>query len=72
MDTFGFTQKKFLSQSYENQQKHIIKWLSRFYNQLTTNRVNKVSLDYFTEQYNQVLSWIGMQAFIRPEADITR
>ncbi|MEN8212503.1 MAG: TrmH family RNA methyltransferase [Thermodesulfobacteriota bacterium] len=72
MDTFGFTQKKFLSQSYENRQKHIIQWLSGFYNKLTTNRVNKVSLDYFTEQYNQVLSWIGMQAFIRPEADITR
>ncbi len=72
MDTFGFTKKKFLLQCYENQQKHIIKWLSRFYNKLTTNRVNKVSLDYFTEQYNQLLSWIGMQAFTRPESNTTR
>jgi 23S rRNA (guanosine2251-2'-O)-methyltransferase len=72
MDTFGFTKKKFLSQCYENQQKHIIKWLSLFYQTLTTNRVNQESLKIFTCQYNSILGWIEMETFIAPESDTTR
>ncbi len=72
MDTFGFTKKKFLSQSYENRQRHIIKWLSSCYQILTTNRVNQKSLIFFTEQYNQILSWTGMEPFTKPESNTTR
>ncbi|MCP4671788.1 MAG: RNA methyltransferase [Desulfobacula sp.] len=72
MDTFGFTKKKFLSKSHENRQRHIIKWLSSFYQVLTANRVNEKSLAFFTDQYNQILNWTGMQTFIRPESNTTR
>ncbi len=72
MDTFGFTKKKFLSQSYENRQRHIIKWLSSFYQILTANRVSQKTLIFFTEQYNQILSWTEMEPFSRPESNTTR
>ena len=72
MDTFGFTKKKFLSQSHGNRQRHIIKWLSSFYQILTANRVSQNSLIFFTDQYNQILSWTGMEAFTRPESNTIR
>ena len=72
METFGFTKKKFLSQSFDNQQKHIIHWLSSFYQTLTANRVNHKSLIFFTDQYNQILSWIEMEAFKNPESNAIR
>lgn len=72
MDTFGFTKKKLMSFSIETQNKHIISWLSGFYQKLITNRFNPASLDLFTHQYNQILDWTGMAPFSKPESDITR
>ncbi|MCD4720296.1 MAG: RNA methyltransferase [Desulfobacula sp.] len=72
MDTFGFTKKKLLSLCHETQNKHIIIWLSKFYQKLTTNRVNQASLELFTHQYNEILNWTGMNPFIQPESNNTR
>lgn len=58
--------------SPETQNRHIIKWLTGFYQKLTANRVNPASLDLFTLQYNKILTWTGMKEFIRPEPDTTR
>ncbi len=68
MDTFGFTQKKFLSLSFENQHKHLMPWLSGYYQKLTTNRIEKISVDLFSTQYNQILSWAGMEPFVPPHS----
>lgn len=38
----------------------MIKWLSRIYQKVTTNRMTKASLDDFVRQYNEVLRWSGM------------
>ena len=72
MDTFGFTKKKLISLYPETRNKHIISWLSGFYQKLTTNRVNPDTLDLFTRQYNEILNWTGMKEFIRPESNTTR
>ncbi|WP_300458835.1 RNA methyltransferase [Desulfobacula sp.] len=72
MDTFGFTKKKFLSLSRENQHKHIIRWLSEFYQQLTTNRVQKTALTLFTHQYTEILIWTGRMPFVAPDTHGTR
>jgi len=72
MDTFGFTKKKLLSLCLETQHKHIIIWLSAFYQKLTTNRVNHASLELFTHQYNQILNWTKMNPFIKPESNTIR
>jgi len=72
MDTFEFTKKKFIAQCFETQNNHIIKWLSKFYQKLTTNRVNKKALNLFAYQYNEILKWTGMQTFVIPESDNTR
>ncbi len=72
MDTFGFTKKKLLSLCLENQHRHIIIWLSAFYQKLTTNRINQASLELFTHQYNQILSWTKMKPFIKPDSNNTR
>jgi len=72
MDTFGFTQKKLVRLCPETQNKHIINWLSGFYQKLTTNRFNPAALDLFSRQYNQILNWTGMPEFIRPESNATR
>ena len=72
MDTFGFTKKKLLLLCSENQNKHIIIWLSKFYQKLTTNRVSQTSLDLFTRQYNEILNWMGMKPFVKPESNTTR
>ena len=66
MDTFGFTKKKFLAQCHENQHRHIIKWLSSFYQTLTTNRASQEYLDFFINQYNQILSWMEIKTITRP------
>jgi tRNA G18 (ribose-2'-O)-methylase SpoU len=72
MDTFGFTKKKFVSLGPETRNKHIIEWLSEFYQKLTTNRVNPKALDLFCRQYNEILNWAGMKPFIKPESNTTR
>ncbi|MBU8911611.1 MAG: hypothetical protein KOO65_10125 [Desulfobacterales bacterium] len=72
MDTFGFTKKKLLSLCLENQHRHIIIWLSGFYQKLTTNRVSHASLELFIQQYNDILNWTGMNPFIEPESNNTR
>ena len=72
MDTFGFTKKKLLSLCPENQHRHIIIWLSEFYQKLTTNRVNQASLKLFAHQYNQILIWTDMMPFIKPDSNNTR
>jgi len=72
MDTFGFTKKKLLTLSSQNQNRHIITWLSEFYQKLMTNRVNKERLDLFTHQYNEILKWVEMAPFVKPESNDTR
>ncbi len=72
MDTFEFTKKKFVSLCPEAQNKHIIKYLSGFYQKLCTNRVNQASLDLFSRQYNEILNWAGIKDFIKPESNTTR
>jgi len=72
MDTFGFTKKKLLSLCPETQNKHIIIWLSGFYQKLTSNRVNPAALDLFARQYNDILNWTGMRPFIKPDSTTAR
>ncbi|CCK78837.1 RNA methyltransferase [Desulfobacula toluolica] len=72
MDTFGFTKKKLLSIPLETRHKHMINWLSGFYQKLTTNRINRTSLDLFIRQYNQILDWTGMTPFIAPDTGTAR
>jgi len=71
MDTFGFTKRKLISLSPESRNRHIIIWLSEFYQNLTTNRVNPASFDLFSHQYNEILNWTEMKPFIKPESDHT-
>lgn len=66
MDGFPFTQKKFLSLSHENQNRRLVEWLSGFYQKLTTNRMGPASFELFARQYNDILVWTGMEAFIPP------
>lgn len=72
MDTFGFTKKKLTGLSCETRHRHIINWLSRFYQKLVTNRFNQSSLELFCHQYNEILGWTGMQPFSKPESRSTR
>ena len=72
MDTFGFTQKKLTSLSRENQHRHLLNWLSGFYQNLTTNRVSPAALTLFADQYARILAWTGMRPFIRPSSARTR
>ena len=65
---FFLYKKKFLSLSLENQNK----WLTGFYQKLTTNRMGKAPCALFTRQYNEILTWAGMELFIRPGTDSTR
>lgn len=67
MDTFGFTKKKFLSLTIENQHKHLVQWLSAFYQKLTTNRVTQTTFNQFSQHYKQILDWAGMIDFAPPE-----
>jgi len=66
MDGFPFTKKKFLSLAHENQNRRLVEWLTGFYQKLTTNRMDSVSLALFARQYNDILAWSGMEAFIPP------
>jgi len=68
MDGFAFTKKKFLSLSIGNQNKRLVEWLTGFYQKLTTNRMGPASFALFTRQYNEILAWTGMEAFIQPGA----
>jgi len=72
LDTFGFTKKKCLSLNPENCNRHIVDWLSRFYHKLTTNRLNPESFNLFTTQYMQILEWLNMKPFAKPESFNTR
>lgn len=72
MDGFPFTKKKFLSLSLENQNKRLVQWLTGFYQKLTTNRMDSASLALFARQYNDILAWTGMEAFIPPGAGDVR
>jgi len=72
MDTFGFTKKKLARLCPQTQNRHIITWLSRFYQALTTNRLTPQALDLFTRQYNDILKWTGMPLFTRPASNTTR
>jgi tRNA G18 (ribose-2'-O)-methylase SpoU len=72
MDTFGFTKKKLMALPEKRRHHHIIKWLSAFYQAVTTNRLNSRSYDIFTAQYHQVLTWLGRGPFSRPEKDSPR
>jgi len=72
MDTFGFTKKKLKSLPIKTQNRHIIKWLTEFYQKLITNRINPVLIDLFTSQYQQILNWTEMNPFIKPESNNIR
>ncbi len=66
MDTFGFTQKKFLSLSEKNRHRHLIAWLSSFYQKLATNRVKRAGFDYVCSQYEVILKWTNSPLPQRP------
>ncbi|MCG8687496.1 MAG: hypothetical protein MI892_21650 [Desulfobacterales bacterium] len=72
METFGFTQKKFLSLSEAGQHKHIIAWLSRIYQDLTTNRSAERQLKNFYKQYDQILNWMGKSCPMPPKSSASR
>lgn len=72
MDAFEFTQKKLTKLRSKTRNRHIINWLSGFYQKLTTNRVSEEGLNLFSRQYNEILDWMGMDPFIKPEATRTR
>ena len=63
METFGFTRKKFLSVCEKNQHRHLIKWLSKIYHQMTTNRSGLSSPDDWYRQYNMILGWMDLPQF---------
>jgi len=67
MDTFGFTQKKFLALAEKNQHRHLIAWLSGFYQKLATNRVEITAFDEFCAQYETLLGWINAPSTTRPD-----
>lgn len=72
MDTFGFTQKKFLAQDIRAQHRHIIQWLLQVYQKLVTNRISDQALRVFSQQYQIVLTWGRMKAEDFPESSDRR
>jgi 23S rRNA (guanosine2251-2'-O)-methyltransferase len=72
MDSFGFTRKKFLSLAEKNQHRHLIAWLSGFYQKLATNRVEITAFDQFCSQYETLLGWIKAPSPIRPSQGTRR
>ncbi len=58
MDTFGFTKKKFLSLSEKNRHRHLIAWLSKFYQKLSASRVTEKGFSQFLSQYETLLTWM--------------
>jgi tRNA G18 (ribose-2'-O)-methylase SpoU len=57
MDTFGFTQKKFLRLPEKSRHRHIIDWLSEFYRKLAANRVTDAAFEDFRSRYETLLKW---------------
>ncbi|MCK5312354.1 MAG: hypothetical protein KAJ62_09595 [Desulfobacteraceae bacterium] len=57
--SFLFTKKKFQSLKIETQHKWVIKWLTGFYQQLITNRINSKRISLFASDYNRVSGWMG-------------
>ncbi len=66
MDSPGFTQKKFETLSLPGQHRHLLKWLTSFYQSVTSNRLTPKSYDLFTVQYQKMLTWSRMKPFERP------
>ena len=66
MDTFGFTQKKFLCLAEKNQHRHIIGWLSAFYQKVATNRVETAAFEDFCSRYETIIRWIHLPLAPRP------
>ncbi len=66
MDTFGFTQKKFLCLAGKNQHRHIIGWLSAFYQKVSTNRLKTAAFEDFCARYETILRWIHLPTAPRP------
>ncbi len=60
MDIFGFTRKKFISLGNETQHRQVIKWLSRAFQKLRTNRVSAEDFAGFQDQYNEIRSWMDL------------
>lgn len=58
--SFLFTKKKFESLKTGTQHKWVIKWLSSFYQQLITNRINPESIPLFASDYERILEWMGI------------
>ncbi|WP_022665069.1 RNA methyltransferase [Desulfospira joergensenii] len=67
MDTFGFTQKKFLSLPHKSRHGHIIAWLSQYYQKLLTGRISQESFNDFCFKYESVLTWMDSPLPPRPE-----
>ncbi|MCP3944275.1 MAG: RNA methyltransferase [Desulfobacteraceae bacterium] len=67
MDTFGFTKKKILSLSEKNRHRHIIDWLSAFYQKLAANRIKKTVFDDFCSRYETILKWTNLPLPLRPD-----
>lgn len=72
MDTFGFTQKKFLAQDNRIQHRHIIQWLLQVYQKLVTNRISDQALRGFSQQYQIILKWCGIPAAVFPKSSDRR
>lgn len=72
MDAFGFTQKKWQGLSETTQHRHLIEWLSGFYQKLVSNRMGKRSLDLFAHQYNLARAWSGLPSLMIPESTSVR
>ena len=58
MDTFGFTRKKFLSLTEKARHRHVILWLTGFYQKLITNRLKAPAFEDFFCQYETLLKWM--------------
>jgi 23S rRNA (guanosine2251-2'-O)-methyltransferase len=67
MDTFGFTKKKFFSLSKKNRHKHITRFLSAFYQKLSTNRIKTAAFEDFVSRYEIILKWMDIRLPGRPD-----
>jgi len=72
MDTFGFTQKKWLTLPPATRARHLLVWLTQVYQKLVTNRVSHDGLGLFAQQYNQILKWTDADVFIPPGSDLPK
>lgn len=67
MDTFGFTRKKFSALAEKTQHRHVIGWLTRFYQKLNTNRLTDKGFENFWGQYETLLNWMEAPLPHRPD-----